>query len=233
MDAVSAFRRLRAASPAPFSALLKRHGQYTICASPERFLCGWERRVISQPMKGTAPRGATDDEDASMISTLHSSAKERAENVMIVDLVRSDLARSCVQGTVTVDDLFGIHTFPAVHQMVSTVSGRLRDDQTWWDAARHAFPMGSMTGAPKEMVMSLIARYEHAPRGRFSGSIGYVTPDGDFDFNVVIRSLFYDERDGRLWYSTGGAITWASDPEAEWQETLLKGAAIEGLFRGS
>ncbi len=232
LDAVSAFRALRTASPAPFSALLKRNAQYTICASPERFLCGWEQRIISQPIKGTAPRGATDDEDASMIAALHSSPKERAENVMIVDLVRSDLARTCATGSVTVDELFGIQTFPAVHQMVSTVSGRLRDDKTWWDAVRSAFPMGSMTGAPKEMVMNLIARYEPSHRGRFSGSIGYVTPDGDFDFNVVIRSLFYDERDGRLWYNTGGAITWASDPEAEWEETLLKGVAIEGLFRG-
>lgn len=230
LDALSAFRALRFASPAPFSALLKWRGQYSICASPERFLCGWERRIISQPIKGTAPRGHAEEEDALLIAALHGSAKERAENIMIVDLVRSDLARSCVPGTVTVDELFGIQTFPAVHQMVSTVSGRLRDDQTWWDATRHAFPMGSMTGAPKEKVMELIARYEPARRGRFSGAIGYITPDGDFDLAVVIRSLFYNERDGSLWYSTGGAITWASDPAAEWEETLLKGAAIEKLF---
>lgn len=230
MDALSAYRRLRAASPSPFSAFVRQGGMYTICASPERFLCGWERRIISQPMKGTAPRGRTELEDAERIAALHAHPKERAENVMIVDLVRSDLARICMPGSIAVEELFGIQTFPAVHQMVSTVSGRLRDDQSWWDAVSAAFPMGSMTGAPKEMVMRLIRRYESMPRGRFSGSIGYVTPDGDFDFNVVIRSVFYDEASGRLSYNTGGAITWWSDAEAEWEETLLKGEAIERLF---
>ena len=231
LNPLSAYRRHRAASPSPFSALAKQDGVYTICASPERFLCGWESRLISQPMKGTIRRGRSKADDEDMIAALHSSAKERAENVMIVDLVRSDLARYCEPGSVTVEELFGIQTFPAVHQMVSTVSGRLRAESGWQDAVRAAFPMGSMTGAPKEMVMRLIRRYEQAPRGRFSGSIGYVTPDGDFDFNVVIRSLFYDERDGSLWYSTGGAITWASDAVAEWEETVLKGSAIEKLFQ--
>jgi para-aminobenzoate synthetase component 1 len=231
VDALSAYRRLRDASPAPFGAFLRQDGVYTLSASPERFLCGWESRIISQPMKGTTRRGRTELEDAEMIANLHSSAKERAENVMIVDLVRSDLARSCVPGSVSVDELFGIQSFPAVHQMVSTVSGRLRDDLTSWDAIGSAFPMGSMTGAPKEMVMRLIRRYEGRPRGRFSGSIGYMTPDGDFDLAVVIRSIFYDERSGALWYNTGGAITWDSDAASEWEETLLKGAVIEQLFR--
>jgi len=229
-DAPSLYRQLRAASPAPFSALVRMDGRYTVCASPERYLRVQEGRAISQPIKGTARRGATAAEDAALADALRTSPKERAENVMIVDLTRSDLARVCTPGSVHVDELFGVQTFPAVHQLVSTVSGALRAGCGPMDAVRASFPMGSMTGAPKEMVMRLIRRYEPAPRGPFSGAIGYSAPDGSADLNVVIRTLFFDKNTGSLWYSTGGAITWASDPEAEWEETLLKGIALERIF---
>lgn len=231
MDAVSTFRRLREHSPAPFSALYKQEDQFAICASPERYLAKRGRTLRSQPIKGTARRDADPIKDEALRTALQESKKERAENVMIVDLVRSDLAHSCVLGSVAVEELFGIQTFPTVHQMVSTVQGTLRHDQHWWDAVRQSFPMGSMTGAPKEAVMKLIEHYEPVRRGLFSGSLGYLTPEGDFDFNVVIRTLFYDVSNGHLSYSTGGAITWGSDAEAEWEETLLKGRALERIFQ--
>jgi para-aminobenzoate synthetase component 1 len=231
LDALSAYLQLRDLSPAPFSAFYRQGSQYAVCASPERYLQKKGRTIRSQPIKGTARRGDDAASDSEAKNALRQSAKERAENVMIVDLVRSDLAHSCEVGSVQVEELFGIQTFPTVHQMVSTISGTLREDQRWWDSIRHSFPMGSMTGAPKEMVMSLIERYEPVRRGLFSGSLGYLTPEGDFDFNVVIRSLFYDASNGHLSYSTGGAITWGSDAESEWEETLLKGRALENLFR--
>jgi para-aminobenzoate synthetase component 1 len=149
---------------------------------------------------------------------------------MIVDLVRNDLARCCELGSVTVDELFGIYSFPQVHQMISTVSGRLRDDMSFADALKYSFPMGSMTGAPKVKVMELIETYEAARRELFSGTLGYITPGGDFDFNVVIRSLFYNENSKRLSYQTGGAITYDSTAEQEWEEMRLKAWALERIF---
>jgi para-aminobenzoate synthetase component 1 len=149
---------------------------------------------------------------------------------MIVDLVRNDLARTCETGSVEVDELFGIYSFPQVHQMISTVSGKLKDGLTFTDAIQASFPMGSMTGAPKFKVMQLIETYEQARRELFSGTIGYVTPQGDMDFNVVIRSLFYNATTHYLSYHTGGAITFDSDPQKEWEEMRLKAWALERLF---
>ncbi len=227
------YESLRQASPAPFAACYRSGAHWMACASPERYLRVEGATVRSQPIKGTARRDADPGADAAIKAALQASPKERAENVMIVDLTRSDLARVCAVGSIRVDELFGIQSFPTVHQLVSTVSGTLTPGATWLDAVKASFPMGSMTGAPKQKVMELIDRYEPVPRGLFSGTVGYVTPAGDADFNVVIRSLFYEETTGCLSYSTGGAITWGSDPAAEWEETLLKGAALERLFGNS
>lgn len=225
------FEKLNALSPAPFAAYYKWEDQYLICSSPERYLCKEGATVIAQPIKGTAPRGLDPAMDKAYMDQLSRSVKERAEHVMIVDLMRNDLARFCRPGSICVDDLYGIHSFPRVHQMISTVQGLILEGFHWTDAIRHSFPMGSMTGAPKVMVMQLIDRYERSRRELFSGAVGYIDPDGDFDFNVVIRSLFYNARSSYLAYQTGGAITWDSDPEQEWEETLLKAAALEQVFR--
>lgn len=149
---------------------------------------------------------------------------------MIVDLTRNDLARSCQTGSVQVDELFGIYSFPQVHQMISTVSGQLKNGVPLIDAIRYSFPMGSMTGAPKIKVMQLIDVYEAAKRELFSGTVGYISPSGDFDFNVIIRSLFYNAETQYLSYLTGGAITYDSVPEKEWEEMRLKAWALERIF---
>jgi len=218
-------------SPVPFAAYGKLENQYHVmCASPERFMKKTGDRLISQPIKGTAKRGKTAEEDETLKQSLLHSEKERAENVMIVDLVRNDLARSAVTGSVKVDELFGIYTFPQVHQMVSTISGTIRQNLHWADAIALAFPMGSMTGAPKVKAMELIEHYEETRRGLFSGAIGYITPGGDFDFNVVIRSLLYTSQNQYLSYQVGGAITYDSNPEQEYQECLLKAKAIRQVW---
>jgi para-aminobenzoate synthetase component 1 len=225
------FSRLNAISPAPFAAFYQDESRTMMCASPERFLMKAGRVMRSQPIKGTARRSADAAEDERLKAALQHSEKERAENVMIVDLVRNDIARSCEVGSINVDELFGIYSFPQVHQMISTISGVLRDDVPFTDAIKAAFPMGSMTGAPKHKVMQLIEQYELARRELFSGSVGYISPEGDFDFNVVIRSLFYNAATQYLSYQTGGAITWGSDAESEWEELRLKAVAMERIFR--
>jgi para-aminobenzoate synthetase component 1 len=197
-----------------------------LCASPERFLQKQGERLISQPIKGTAKRGQTPEEDAARITHLRTSEKEQAENVMIVDLTRNDLHRSCITGSVEVPYLFEIQTFPTVHQMVSTVTGQVQPGLAWQQVVANTFPPGSMTGAPKVKAMELIRRYEGRARGAYAGSLGYCTPDGDFDLNVVIRSIVWDSASGKLSYHVGGAITYDSTPEAEYEETLLKALAI-------
>jgi para-aminobenzoate synthetase component 1 len=231
LSTLSVFQSLVERSPAPFAAYYQTDGLSMTGASPERYLRVSGKKVLSQPIKGTARRHADPFQDKAASDTLRASPKEQAENVMIVDLTRSDLARVCEVGSIQVDELFGIQSFPAVHQLVSTVSGTLQGGKTWVDALEASFPMGSMTGAPKRKVIELIDRYEPARRGLFSGTVGYVSPSGAADFNVVIRSLFYDQHTQELSYSTGGAITWGSDPVSEWEETLLKGEALERLFK--
>ncbi len=224
---------LLAISPVPFAAFGKFEGErYALSASPERFLLKEGNTLISQPIKGTAKRGATTDEDETMKRNLRNSIKEMAENVMIVDLVRNDLARSAIAGTVKVEELFGIYTFPQVHQMISTVTAQLKGGEHWADAIARAFPMGSMTGAPKVMAMQLIEQYEESKRGLFSGAIGYITPQGDFDFNVMIRSLLYNATNSYLSYHVGGAITYDSIPQEEFDECMLKALAINSLWGG-
>jgi para-aminobenzoate synthetase component 1 len=224
------FKVLNEASAAPFAAFYRDGQRSMMCASPERFIQKQGRTVRSQPIKGTARRHSDTKIDKELKDALRNSEKERAENVMIADLVRNDLARSCEVGSIEVEELFGIYSFPQVHQMISTISGRLREGVPLTDAIRHAFPMGSMTGAPKHKVMQLIDRYEVARRELFSGSVGYISPGGDFDFNVVIRSLFYNADKQYLSYQTGGAITWGSSAEDEWEELRLKARAMEQIF---
>lgn len=217
-------------SPVPFAAYYKAGSRHLISASPERFLQHRKGRLLTQPIKGTAPRSTDPVEDQQLIDKLRASEKEQAENVMIVDLSRHDLNRFCATWSVQVPRLFDIQSFPQVHQMVSTVEGRLDQQFTPMEALGGIFPPGSMTGAPKYKVMNLIDHYEGIGRGLYAGSVGYVTPSGDFDLNVIIRSLIFDEEASRLTYHVGGAITYDSDPEEEYEETILKAQAIRRIF---
>jgi para-aminobenzoate synthetase component 1 len=197
-----------------------------MCASPERFLAKRGSKLISQPIKGTARRDENNYIDQSIKEELRSTPKELQENVMIVDLVRNDLTHSAKPGTVMAEELFGIHSFKQVHQMVSTVVCELRDDVSGVGAVKNTFPMGSMTGAPKISAMQLMERYERSKRGVYSGAIGYFSPDDDFDFNVVIRTLLYNSAEKYLSFHVGGAITYHADAEKEYEECLLKAKAI-------
>ena len=232
IDPIAVYHQLTELSPNPFTALYKLNDKYCLCASPERYLKKTGDAVISQPIKGTSKRDLTNKlQDENSKTSLLNSNKERSENVMVVDLVRNDLSKICEEGTVKVDELFGIYSFPQVHQMISTVSGRLQKDLHWVDAIKATFPMGSMTGAPKKRVMELIEEHEQTKRGLFSGSMGYINPDGDFDFNVVIRSLLYNSTTQYLSFQTGGAITFYSDAAQEYEESLLKAEAIKTVLR--
>ncbi|MBI4930601.1 MAG: anthranilate synthase component I family protein [Bacteroidetes bacterium] len=240
------FLKLNETSQAPFSAFYRMNDNYLLCASPERFLKKDGRKIISQPIKGTARRGVTISEDIELKELLLQNEKEKSENVMIVDLVRNDLSRTC--DNVRVDELFGVYTFKQWHQMISTVSGEMRNDVHFADVIKNAFPMGSMTGAPKIRAMELIEQYEKTKRGLYSGAVGYITPasplnplssrreekgagvvwgEADFDFNVVIRSILYNSSSKYLSFQVGSAITANSIPENEYEECLLK---TKGMF---
>ena len=222
LDPVAVFWQLNEASPAPYAGFLRYHDHYLLCASPEQFIANQQGVITSQPIKGTRRRGLTPpDDEQQRLSLLHDE-KERAENLMIVDLVRNDLARVARPGTVRVPELFGTYGFRHVWQLISTVAAELRPEVKLTDILRATFPMGSMTGAPKVRAMQLIEQYEANRRGLYSGSFGYVWPDGDFDFNVVIRSLQYRADTGYLSLQVGSAITYDSVPEQEYQECLLK-----------
>ncbi len=231
IDPLNVYNHLASVSPNPFSVLYKTGNAYCLCASPERYLKRSGKMICSQPIKGTSRRDTKNTEaDETAKQYLLNSAKEKSENVMVVDLVRNDLSRVCKPGSVKVEELFGIYSFPHVHQMISTISGELRDDMNWVDCIRATFPMGSMTGAPKKRVMELIEQYEETKRGLFSGAIGYVNPEGDFDFNVVIRSMFYNMAEKYLSFQTGSAITYYSDAEKEYDECTLKAEAMMSVL---
>lgn len=232
INAEQVYARLMEKSPVPFGAFVKHNHRYLLCASPERFMMRKGQRVYSQPIKGTAPRGADEVADQAYKHQLYHSEKERAENLMIVDLVRNDLARTAQTGTVKVEELFGIYSFPQVHQMISTISACPQQPVNNVEVIRNAFPMGSMTGAPKIMAMELIEQYERTRRGLYSGAVGYVAPGGDFDLNVVIRSLQYNSQTGYLSYEAGSAITYDSVPEDEYAECLLKASAMMEVLQG-
>ncbi|MBC7425874.1 MAG: anthranilate synthase component I family protein, partial [Bacteroidia bacterium] len=247
-DSELIYSKLCAKSPAPFSALLKIPGYELVCMSPERFLSHQQGSLVAQPIKGTRRRGANAEEDEKLMNELFFSEKERAENVMIVDLTRNDLSNVCPAGNVKVTELFGIYKFPHVIQMISTVEGQLKvelvndkladkvlqnelneeniNSDLPFKAIDNCFPMGSMTGAPKVEVMKRIAKYETGKRGFYSGCIGYISPEGDFDFNVVIRTLIYNKTLKQLSYWVGRAITFDSNSEEEYEECLLKAKGI-------
>lgn len=228
IDPLSFYITLSEASPNPFSAYYKQDEHFLLCMSPERYLKKEGNQLFSQPIKGTSRRVPDDPrQDEMNRQQLLESEKERAENIMVVDLVRNDLSRICRHGSVQVDELCQVYSFPFVHQMTSTITGTLDDAYDWIDAVKATFPMGSMTGAPKKRVMELIEQYEITRRGLFSGAIGYVTPDLDFDFNVVIRSVLYNAADRYLSFHSGSAITFNSDPAQEYEECLLKAQAIK------
>lgn len=231
IDPITTYQQLTKVSPTPFSGFFKIGNKYILSASPERFLSKRGNTLTSQPIKGTAKRSKDSAEDLAIKKALKDSKKEQSENVMIVDLVRNDLTRSAVKGSVKVDELFGIYTFPQVHQMISSISCELSPDVHFVDAIKNAFPMGSMTGAPKLRAMQLIDQYERSKRGAYSGSFGYIEPNGDFDFNVVIRSILYNTENNYLSFQVGGAITYESDAEKEYEECLLKASAIMSVLK--
>ena len=216
--------------PTPFSCFVKQNNRYILSASPERFLKKQGNKLTSQPIKGTMRRSVNQKEDLKLANDLFTSAKERSENIMIVDLVRNDLAKIAKTGTVTVDELCGIYSYQTVHQMISSVSAQLNDKCHPVDAVKACFPMGSMTGAPKVKAMQLIEEFEHTKRGIYSGAVGYFSPNGDFDFNVIIRTLLYSEINNYLSLMAGSAITNLSNPEKEYEECLLKANAFFELI---
>lgn len=227
VDPYRLYQELQQNSPAPFSCFVADNGRYLMSSSPERFMRKEGNRIISQPMKGTNRRTSENEQQK---EELRNNAKEVAENVMITDLVRNDLSRSAKKGTVKVEELCGVYEFEHVNTMISTVSAELREDVHPLDALLNAFPMGSMTGAPKIRAMELIDQFEDFSRGLYSGAVGYFTPDLDFDYNVVIRSILYNEEKQIVTFPTGGAITINSDPEKEYEECMLKAEAMRNVL---
>ncbi|MFP5041569.1 anthranilate synthase component I family protein [Parasediminibacterium sp. JCM 36343] len=231
INPLDVYNQLMQLSPNPFSCYYKNGDKYLLCASPERYLQKKDCQLISQPIKGTFKRDIGNaGADSKLKHQLYNSSKERAENVMVVDLVRNDLSKICKEGSVAVTELFGIYTFPQVHQMISTIAGEIKDGIGFSDILAATFPMGSMTGAPKKRVMELINQYEAGQRGLYAGAVGYIAPNGDFDFNVVIRSILYNATNQYLSYQVGGGITFYSNAEEEYKECLLKAEAIRRVL---
>ncbi len=217
------YQKMRDSGPVPFGAYVAFDDLNICCASPERFLSKKGKTVFSQPIKGTMKRHANELKDEKLKQKLMQSLKNRAENMMIVDLVRNDLSRIARKGSVVVKGLFEIQTFSTLHQMISTIAA-VTDEEDPAEIIKACFPMGSMTGAPKVSVMQAIEELENYRRGIYSGAMGYITPGGDFDFNVAIRTAIIKQNE--LYYSVGGAITADSDPEEEWEESWLKAEAL-------
>lgn len=224
------YQQLSENNPSPFAAYYRYFDKYLISASPERFLQKKANLLRSQPIKGTIKRGADIESDLQQKKLLLQSSKDQAENVMIVDLVRNDLSMVCKPGTVKVEELMQLYTFPFVHQLISTVVGELKKEEDWATALKVCYPMGSMTGAPKKKVIELTQQFEQYPRGIFSGSIGYIQPNADFDFNVVIRSVLYDENNHKVCFPAGAGITIYSNAKEEWEECKLKIANIKKML---
>lgn len=231
MDPVAVYLKLSRLSPNPFAGFYKLNDKYLLCSSPERYLKKQGNKILSQPIKGTAKRDMYDiNGDEENKKQLSLSEKETSENVMVVDLVRNDLSKVCIEGTVKVEELFEVYTFPQVHQMISTVVGTIGKEVSLSDIIKATFPMGSMTGVPKKRVMQLIEKYERTKRGLFSGAIGYINPEGDFDFNVVIRSILYNSTNKYVNMQAGSAITYYSNAEKEYEECLMKVEAMKKVL---
>lgn len=224
------YNKLNRISKPPFATFLKLNDKYLLSASPERYIKKVGQTIISQPIKGTAKRSENVLEDAQLKEALKNDIKERSENVMIVDLVRNDLSKTAIKGSVQVKELCKVYTFDQVHQMISTVESKVSSDVSPIDVIKTTFPMGSMTGAPKISAMKIIEELEESKRGLYSGAVGYITPEGDFDFNVVIRSILYNETHQYVSYSVGGAITAKSDPLKEYEECLIKAKAMREVL---
>lgn len=220
------FLKLNKISKAPFSAYFKNDKQFLLCASPERYLKKEGEQLISQPIKGTAKRFLNANDDENSKSELAKDPKERAENIMITDLVRNDLSRTAQRKSVEVLELCKVYSFEQVHQMISTITSNLDSQYSIIEAIKYSFPMGSMTGAPKFSAMNICEELEESKRGLYSGAIGYFRPNGDFDFNVVIRSILYNQTNKYVSFSVGSAITAQSIPEKEYEECLLKAKAM-------
>ncbi|NDP28271.1 MAG: anthranilate synthase component I family protein [Flavobacterium sp.] len=224
------FLKLNKISKSPQAVFFKNNIQYLLSASPERYIKKEGDFLISQPMKGTAKRFIDPIEDEKSKNLLASDPKERAENIMVSDLVRNDLSRTAQKGSVKVEELCGIYSFEQVHQMISTITSKVDSQHTAVDVIKTTFPMGSMTGTPKVSVLKIIEELEETKRGLYSGAVGYFTPNGDFDFNVVIRSILYNQEKKYASFSVGSAITSLSIPENEYEECLLKAKAMREVL---
>lgn len=231
IDTFDTFLKLNEISKSPFAVYLKNKNQFLLSASPERYLRKEGEVVVSQPIKGTSKRFADEILDRNSKENLQNDPKERSENIMIVDLVRNDLSRTAQKGSVEVKELCEIYSFLQVHQMISTVTSKLDSKYTPVDVIKTTFPMGSMTGAPKVSAMNIIEDLEETKRGLYSGAVGYFSPDGNFDFNVVIRSILYNEENKYVSFSVGSAITSQSIPENEYEECLLKANAMHTVLK--
>ena len=227
------YQHLNEISEPPFATFFKIEHQYLLSASPERYIRKEENKIISEPIKGTAKRLISKIDDEKIASDLQRDEKERSENVMIVDLIRNDLSKIAKKGTVQVEELCKVYSFKQVHQLISTVVCEIEEKTHLVDILKQTFPMGSMTGAPKISAMKIIENLEETKRGLYSGTVGYFTPNGNFDFNVIIRSILYNEEKKYVSYSVGGAITAKSTPEKEYEECLLKAKAMKYVLLNS
>ena len=226
INPLETYIKLNEISEPPFAVYFKNDKQYLLSASPERYLRKENTKIISQPIKGTAKRNLDSIEDNKLKEELGVNEKERSENIMIVDLVRNDLSHTATKGSVKVEELCGLYTFKQVHQMISTIVSEVDFTTSPIEILRTTFPMGSMTGAPKISAMKIIEELEETKRGLYSGAVGYFTQEGNFDFNVVIRSILYNESNQYVSFSVGSAITSLSNPEMEYEECLLKAKAM-------
>jgi len=226
IEPLEIYQKLNAISEPPFAVYFKNNFQYLLSASPERYLRKERTKIVSQPIKGTARRSFDVEQDEQLKSDLAQNEKERSENIMIVDLVRNDLSHTAAKGSVQVEELCQIYTFKQVHQMISTIVSEVENTTSPIEILRTTFPMGSMTGAPKISAMQIIEALEETKRGLYSGAVGYFTPTGNFDFNVVIRSILYNAKNQYLSFSVGSAVTSQAIPEMEYEECLLKAKAM-------
>lgn len=230
INPLETYQKLNRISKPPFASFVKLDDKFVLCASPERYIKKDNINVISQPIKGTAKRAMNPDEDEALKASLLQDKKERSENIMIVDLVRNDLSKTALKGSVSVEELCKIYTFDQVHHMISTVTSKVDPITHPVDILKSSFPMGSMTGAPKISAMKIIEHLEESKRGVYSGAVGYFSPKGDFDFNVVIRSILYNHTKKYVSYSVGSAITAKSDPLREYEECLVKAKAMRTVL---
>jgi para-aminobenzoate synthetase component I len=230
INPLETYFKLNSISKPPFATFFKLNDLYVLSSSPERYLKKDDHTIISQPIKGTAKRSENPEEDTQLKLALIHDEKERSENIMILDLMRNDLSKTAIKGSVMVEELCQVYTFKQVHQMISTVTSQIDDTVHPVDVIKSTFPMGSMTGAPKISAMKIIETLEETKRGLYSGAVGYFSPEGDFDFNVIIRSILYNETNKYVSYSVGGAITAKSDPLKEYEECLIKAKAMRDVL---